>query len=180
MATTSTSPSVKEVDPKTLHGWLHSGQALVVDVRPPEMFATERIPGALSLPLASVHRSSFPELGGRKLVFQCEVGMASQQASEKILGEGWRGDVYNLPGGLRAWKRAGLEVEGNGAGASVSIPRQVQIAAGSLVVVGVVLGVLASPWFLLLAGAVGAGLVFSGASGTCAMAAVLGRLPFNR
>jgi hypothetical protein len=62
----------------------------------------------------------------------------------------------------------------------VSIPRQVQIAAGSLVVAGVALGVLASPWFLLLAAGVGAGLVFSGASGTCAMAAALARLPFNR
>ena len=58
--------------------------------------------------------------------------------------------------------------------------RQVQIAAGSLVVVGVALGALASPWFLLLAGVVGAGLVFSGVSGTCAMAAVLARLPHNR
>lgn len=59
MAVTSDPAAVKEVDPQTLRAWLQAGQALVVDVRPPEMFAAERIPGALSLPLASVGRSSF-------------------------------------------------------------------------------------------------------------------------
>ncbi len=179
MATTASS-AVKEVDPSTLRQWLRAGDALVVDVRPPEMFAAERIPGALSLPLASVGRASIPELGSRKLVFQCEVGAASEKAGRKLVGEGWPGDVYNLPGGLRAWKRAGFDVDKNPGAPGISLPRQVQITAGSLVVIGVALGVVVSPWFFLLSAFIGAGLVYSGASGTCGMAAALARLPHNR
>ncbi|MBK7545710.1 MAG: DUF2892 domain-containing protein [Elusimicrobia bacterium] len=54
--------------------------------------------------------------------------------------------------------------------------RQVQIVAGSLVVIG---GLWSGPgrW---LAVAVGAGLVFAGASGYCGLARVLGFLPWNR
>lgn len=37
-----------------------------------------------------------------------------------------------------------------------------------------------APQARVIAGAVGAGLVYSAASNTCAMAAILGRLPYNR
>lgn len=58
--------------------------------------------------------------------------------------------------------------------------RQVQIVAGSLVFVGTVLGAFVSPWFLILSGFVGAGLVFAGATNTCAMAMLLAKLPYNQ
>ena len=58
--------------------------------------------------------------------------------------------------------------------------RQVQITAGSLVLIGLLAGVLASPWALILSGFVGAGLVFAGASGWCGMAVLLARMPWNR
>ena len=180
MATTTAAGIVKDVDPQTLSDWLGAGQALVVDVRPPEMFAAERIAGARSLPLPTLGRSSLPDLGSRKLVFQCEVGIASSIAARKVLQEGWPGEVCHLPGGLRAWKRAGLPVERSPGAGGLSLPRQVQIVAGSLVVLGVVLGAVVSPRFLLLSGFIGAGLVFSGASGTCGIAGMLARLPHNR
>jgi rhodanese-related sulfurtransferase len=179
MATTTVG-TVKDVDPQTLSDWLGAGQALVVDVRPPEMFAAERIPGALSRPLPTLGRSSLPELGGRRLVMQCEVGVASEKAARKVLEEVWPAEIYHLPGGLRAWKRAGLAVERSPGAGGLSLPRQVQIVAGSLVVLGVVLGAAVSPRFLLLSAFVGAGLVFSGVSGTCGMAGLLARLPHNR
>jgi rhodanese-related sulfurtransferase len=178
MATTIGAGLVRDVDAHTLSEWLRSGQALIVDVRPPEMFAAERIPGAVSLPLPTLGRSTLPDFGNRKLVLQCEVGIASEKGARKLLQEGALSEVYHLPGGLRAWKRAGLAVEGSPVG--LSVPRQVQIAAGSLVVLGVVLGGLVSPRFLLLSAFVGAGLVFSGVTGTCGMGAMLARMPHNR
>src|SRR6185295_18062828 len=99
MATTTVTGIVKDVDPQTLSDWLGAGQALVVDVRPPEMFAAERIPGARSQPLPTLGRSSIPDLGGRKLVLQCDVGVASEKAARKILQDGWPTEVYHLPGG---------------------------------------------------------------------------------
>ncbi|MBI2174946.1 MAG: DUF2892 domain-containing protein [Candidatus Omnitrophica bacterium] len=53
--------------------------------------------------------------------------------------------------------------------------RQVQIAAGSLVVLGLL---IPHGWWLALF--VGAGLVFAGISGTCGMAVLLSRMPWNR
>ncbi len=58
--------------------------------------------------------------------------------------------------------------------------RQVQIAAGSLVLLGVILAVLVSPWFVALSAFVGAGLVMAGVTGFCGMANLLAHMPWNR
>ena len=57
--------------------------------------------------------------------------------------------------------------------------RQVQIGAGGLVVLGIALGYLASPWFFLLSGFVGAGLLQAGITGWCGMANLLLVMPWN-
>ncbi|RZJ93902.1 MAG: DUF2892 domain-containing protein, partial [Brevundimonas sp.] len=64
--------------------------------------------------------------------------------------------------------------------APLELMRQVQIAAGSLVLLGTVLAWLVHPAFIALSGFVGAGLVFAGASGFCGMARVLAVMPWNR
>jgi len=64
--------------------------------------------------------------------------------------------------------------------APISIMRQVQIVAGSLVLIGTLLGVFVSPKFLFLSGFVGAGLLFAGITNTCAMAQLLAKLPYNQ
>ncbi|WP_370515216.1 DUF2892 domain-containing protein [Erythrobacter sp. THAF29] len=58
--------------------------------------------------------------------------------------------------------------------------RQVQIAAGILILVGVVLGTLTSPLWYGLSGFVGAGLLFAGVTGWCGMANLLSLMPWNR
>jgi rhodanese-related sulfurtransferase len=170
--------TVKAVDPKTLNAWLAAGDAVLVDVRDAGMHAAERIPGARSIPLAALDPAGLAVPPGQRLVFHCEIGAASAQAARRA-GEAGRDNAYNLEGGIAAWKQAGLPVESD-PGAPLPVIRQVQIAAGSLVVLGTVLGVTLSPWFLVLSGIVGAGLVFAGATGTCGMAALLLKLPYNR
>ena len=78
-------------------------------------------------------------------------------------------DVLELQGGLNAWKQAGLPTI-KSKSAPISIMRQVQIIAGSLILTGTLLGALINPGFLFLSGFVGAGLLFAGVSGTCMMA----------
>jgi hypothetical protein len=60
------------------------------------------------------------------------------------------------------------------------VDRQVQLIAGLMVVTGVALGMLVNPWFLVIAAFFGAGLTFAGATGTCGMALVLMKMPWNR
>ena len=62
----------------------------------------------------------------------------------------------------------------------IEIMRQVQITAGSLVVIGVVLAFTVAPAFIALSAFVGAGLVFAGVSGWCGMAKLLALMPWNR
>jgi hypothetical protein len=62
----------------------------------------------------------------------------------------------------------------------MSLERQVRIAAGSLVLLGVVLGFTIHPAFFGLAGFVGAGLVFAGITDTCGMGMLLARMPWNQ
>jgi hypothetical protein len=58
--------------------------------------------------------------------------------------------------------------------------RQVQIGAGSRVLIGVVLGALVAPGFYTLSAFVGAGLLVAGTTGFCGMARLLVHMPWNR
>ena len=58
--------------------------------------------------------------------------------------------------------------------------RQVQIAAGVLILLGVALGYTVNSGFFLLSAFVGAGLAFAGITGFCGMARLLALMPWNR
>jgi rhodanese-related sulfurtransferase len=169
---------VPEVEPQTLKRWLQAGEAVVVDVREAPHFAAQHLPGAHSRPLSTFDPDTLPKADGQRIVFQCEVGISSQTAGERALDQGIL-EVYNLRGGIQAWRQAGLPVEGSGKG-PIPIVRQVHIVAGSFALVGTLLGAFVHPALLLIPGFVGAGLLFAGVTGICGMSALLSRLPFNR
>jgi rhodanese-related sulfurtransferase len=114
----------------------------------------------------------------KALVFHCRSG-ARTSANAPRLAAAANCQAYILDGGIEAWKKAGLPVATDRS-QPIEIMRQVQIAAGSLVLLGVVLGVWVAPAFLGLCAFVGAGLVFAGVSGWCGMAKLLGLMPWNR
>jgi hypothetical protein len=60
------------------------------------------------------------------------------------------------------------------------VDRQVQLIAGTMVLTGVALGTLVNPWFLVISAFFGAGLTFAGATGTCGLALMLMKMPWNR
>ncbi|WP_325231663.1 YgaP-like transmembrane domain, partial [Sphingobium sp.] len=62
----------------------------------------------------------------------------------------------------------------------IEVMRQVQLVAGGLVLLGVVLGFLVAPAFFGLSAFVGAGLIMAGATGWCGMARLLRLMPWNR
>ncbi|MFM7738517.1 MAG: DUF2892 domain-containing protein, partial [Planctomycetota bacterium] len=63
---------------------------------------------------------------------------------------------------------------------AMSLERQVRVAAGLLVLAGVVLGYLVHPWIFALSGAIGAGLIFAGVTDTCMMGNMLAKMPWNQ
>ena len=107
----------------------------------------------------------------------CRSGSRGRQACEQFLAAGYH-NVVNVEGGTLEWERAGLPVVRGKK--TVSLERQVRIAAGSLVVLGTGLGTLVHPGFLALSALVGAGLVIAGITDTCGMGMLLARMPWNR
>jgi rhodanese-related sulfurtransferase len=172
---------LQEVDAPTLKGWMERGEAILIDVRESAEYAAERIPGARLIPLSTFAPAQVRVEAGKKLVLHCVMGARSAQAGQKLLEAGFV-EVYNLREGLRAWKEAGYAIESSEQNerTPISLPQQVQIVAGSLVLLGTILGAVVSPWFLLLSGFVGAGLIYAGITNTGSLAMLLARLPYNR
>ena len=156
---------------------LHRGEVLLLDVREPNEYAAERIPGARLYPLSQLDSLPLP-VCDRPIVLSCQSGMRSSRAAAQLRARGL--ELEELEGGLNAWKQQGYPTEGQAAKAPISIMRQVQIVAGSLVLLGVILGSWIAPGWYILSGFVGAGLTFAGLSGTCMMANLLGAMPWNR
>ena len=176
--TTINNQQLQEINAVTLKKWLDKKEALLIDVREPSEFAAEHIPGAQLMSLSQFDSSMIPQNTEPKIVLQCQSGKRSAQAAQKMFERGFRA-VFHLQGGLPTWKAAGYPTQVN-RNAPISMFRQVQIVAGSLVFLGTILGVLISPWFLMISGFVGVGLIFSGVTNTCAMAMLLAKLPYNQ
>ena len=166
--------TARQVDPAAAQRWLAVGEAILIDVRDEDAYARERIAGARLVPLSRFDPAA-AEGGGKKVIMQCRSGRRSAEAC-RLAG----GGAYNLVGGIEAWKSAGLPVERGGGGSAISVLRQTQLVIGAFVIAGAAAGVWVSPWFLVVPAFFGAGLMFAGATGTCGLAAVLGRMPWNR
>jgi rhodanese-related sulfurtransferase len=148
--------------------------ARLVDIRAADEHARARIPGAENRPVDTLGRIG----NAPAVVYHCRSGMRTG-ANAALLAAASDCPAYLLEGGLDAWRAAGLPVTDNSK-APMEIMRQVQITAGSLVVLGVVLGLMVQPAFLGLSAFVGAGLVFAGTTGWCGMAKLLAMIPWNR
>lgn len=170
--------SIEEIDAATLKNWLDEKKVNLVDVREPGEYAGEHIPGAKLVSLSKFKPEKIKLLNDKQTVLYCQSGNRSGKAAKQLLDAGFE-SVIHLKGGLPTWKQAGYEIEVN-KNAPISIMRQVQIVAGTLVFTGTILGAFVSPWFLILSGFVGAGLTFAGISGTCAMGMLLAKLPYNQ
>lgn len=114
------------------------------------------------------------------LIFTCQTGRRTNTNSGRLLARVPGGSAFVLDGGVDGWARTGLPIAGREAAQALPIMRQVQIAAGLLVLTGVLLSIFVAPMWIALAGFVGAGLSFAGITGWCGMAQLLGMMPWNR
>ncbi|MEB3242033.1 MAG: rhodanese-like domain-containing protein [Cyanobacteriota bacterium] len=155
---------------------LARGAVSVIDVREPMEYASGHIAGSLNVPLGRLDGTPLPE---GPLVLVCQSGNRSAKALAHLRLLSHPSPLADLAGGLPSWSDAGLPLH-RPKGAPLPLMRQVQIAAGSLVLLGLLLSATVAPAWILLSGLVGAGLVFAGLSGFCGMARLLAVMPWNR
>jgi rhodanese-related sulfurtransferase len=172
--------AVRTIQPREVAELLRQGKAAVfIDVRTPAEYAAVHADGARSLPLDQLNADSVARANGEPVYVICQSGGRASRACELLQAAGLA-DVYNVEGGTTAWQRAGLPVVRGEGRRMISLERQVRIAAGLLVLIGVTLGWLVHPALFGQAAFVGLGLVFAGVTDWCGMGLLLSRMPWNR
>ncbi|MFN0263873.1 rhodanese family protein [Tepidamorphus sp. 3E244] len=152
--------------------------AKLVDIREADEYAREHIPGAKLVSLSRISAGTADTGNSETVIYHCRSGGRTMAAIDHLRPLGHT-NAYILEGGLEAWKKAGFETKVDKS-RPIDLMRQVQIAAGSLVLLGVVLGFLLHPAFFGISAFVGAGLTFAGVTGFCGMARMLAVMPWNR
>jgi len=153
----------------------------LLDVRTPAEFREVHAALAKNVPLETLDPAAV--LKQRKgaasdpLYLICRSGGRSMNACKQLVSSGHL-HVVNVDGGTLAWDEAGLPVVRGKA--TISLERQVRIAAGLLVLIGAGLGFFVHPYFVGLSAFVGAGLMFAGITDTCGMAMMLAKMPWNQ
>ena len=87
-----------------------NGELKIVDVREHWEFAKDHIPSATLTPLGQIITRPEDVIKSDNVIFVCEVGQRSAVAAEMAAALGMQ-HVYNLEGGMQAWRTAGLPVE---------------------------------------------------------------------
>ncbi|OYP38554.1 rhodanese-like domain-containing protein [Rhodopirellula sp. MGV] len=166
------------IDVRSLAGKQQQGEINLIDVRTPAEYSGLHAEGARNVPLDSISADAVGSTSPDRPVYViCQAGNRSKKAVDKLVAFGVP-HVVDVQGGTSAWESAGLPVVRGKK--TVSLPRQVQMVAGSMVLIGAILGYFVHPGFIGLSGFVGAGLLFAGLTDTCAMATILGKMPWNQ
>ncbi|MEW6218847.1 MAG: rhodanese-like domain-containing protein [Thermodesulfobacteriota bacterium] len=82
---------------------------LLVDVRGPDELGEGMIAGSVSMPFMDLARGKTEIPKGRPVLLICAVGGRSLAVGKYLAASGYP-EVYNLEGGIKAWKQAGLPV----------------------------------------------------------------------
>ena len=152
---------------------------IIIDVRTPAEYRAEHVEGAELHPLDQFDAEAFCQkyAPDTPIYVLCQSGKRASTAAKKLIDAGHK-NVHVVEGGTNAAKDADVAIE-RGEG-TISIERQVRIAAGALVALGSVAGLVVHSVFFAVPMLVGCGLVFAGITDFCGMGMLLTKMPWNR
>ena len=103
---------VKEVGTLDATRLINHEDAVLLDVRETNELATGKLPNAIHIPLSQLtdRVGELAKLTSRPVVIYCARGTRSRGAAAALAKAGFAG-IYQLHGGLKAWKDAGLPLE---------------------------------------------------------------------
>ncbi len=100
----------QQVSPAVATQMINHQNALVLDIRNTEAFASGHIVDALSIPFAELE-SKYKKLDkskARPIIIACATGQESARAASLLAKQGFTS--FLLAGGIRGWKEAGMPV----------------------------------------------------------------------
>jgi rhodanese-related sulfurtransferase len=100
----------RRIQPEEAKTLIDSGQATVVDVREPWEYQKDHIAQAQLVPLNKFITAPTQTVTTDNVIFVCEVGQRSGVAAEVAASLG-KDNLYNLEGGMTAWRQRGYPVE---------------------------------------------------------------------
>ena len=149
---------------------------LLIDIRSSADFSSVHAAGSVNVPMGVLDKSHVPSQNDKEVFLFCKGGVRVKTACTKLMDAGAE-NVVVVEGGTDAWVAANLPV--NRGKNSMSLERQVRIAAGALVLTGVGLSFL-HIGFISISAFVGAGLMFAGITDFCGIGLLLAKCPWNR
>ena len=161
-----------------------SSTTCVLDVRTAAEVKAFSLPDSLNIPLHELTperlKTEIASSGkdGSRIYLLCQAGRRAEMAADQLAGH-INAELVVIEGGMDALKQTQIPLQTNGK-AVMSLERQVRIAAGFLVLTGVLLGTFVNSNFYFLSGFVGAGLMFAGITDTCMMGMLIARMPWNK
>ena len=153
----------------------------VIDLRTAAECQSESLHQTLNIPVQELTIETFDkatdELNPDEPIYLlCQSGKRAEIAVKKLKDS--NKSLVIIEGGLNTLKAEGAEIV-VGTTKAISLERQVRIAAGLIVMLGVIMSVFINEWYLLIPVFVGTGLVYAGISDNCGMALILARMPWN-
>ncbi|ESH53250.1 hypothetical protein SEEC0006_02205 [Salmonella enterica subsp. enterica serovar Choleraesuis str. 0006] len=143
--------SIGIVSPREAQALIAQG-AKLIDVRDADEYLREHIPHAQLAPLSRLEQGDLPaNLRAEQIIFHCQSGKRTSSNAAKLQAIAAPAQVSLLEGGIDGWKAAGLPVTEDKS-QPLPLMRQVQIAAGGLALLGVIMGYTVHGGFFLISG----------------------------
>lgn len=161
----------KKITASELSEKLNNGECVLIDVREPDEYKFEHIPGSINSPLSTLNSEMLNKLRIKdECVVTCKSGKRAEKAAKNLNYE----NVYILDGGIDSWKKDSLDIA-KPKKQQLPTMRVVQIVAGSLVLIFSML-TFVNQSFIVVPIFIGAGLTFAGLSGWCGMAILIEKI----
>lgn len=156
----------------------------ILDVRTLAEVSASSLPDCLHIPLHELTPERLQEeivksgKNGAHIYLLCQAGRRAEMAADALKGN-IEAELYVIEGGMNAVKQSKIPLKETPRKV-LPLERQIRIAAGLLILTGVVLGTWFNPAFYGLSALVGAGLTFAGVTDICPMGMLIAKAPWNK
>jgi len=105
------------VQPSRATRLANNEDGVFIDTRARGPYDEAHVPGARSMPADEIdsHLKQLEKISDRPLILYDDGGLDAQKAARKLAANGIRQQLYEIEGGLPAWRKADLPVESGGA-----------------------------------------------------------------